>query len=81
MTILDIEPSAPERSQHERSSITAGQLGRNRHIAVIAASVLLGVLSWLPSGSINWARWIVVTLVAYCVCVYAVARIIEFRIQ
>jgi len=81
MTLIDPEPSAPERSQHEKSSITAERLGRNRHITIVLASALLGMLSWLPSGSINWARWIVVMLVAYCVAVYTVARIIEGRRQ
>ena len=81
MTLIEREPSAPERSPRETSSITAGQLGRNRHIAIVSFAVLLGVLSWMPSGSINWARWIVVTLVAYCIAVYAVARVIEGRRQ
>ena len=33
--------------------------------------------SWLSSGSPNWARWIVVTLVTYCVGIYVVSRIVE----
>jgi phosphate transport system permease protein len=81
MTVIDHEPSAPELSPRERSSIIAGRLGRNAYIAIVAGAVLLGGLSWLPSGSVNWARWMVVTLVAYCVVVYTVALIVEGRRQ
>ncbi len=81
MTLTDLEPSAPEQSPREPTSIMAGHIGRNGHIAVVAGAAMLGVLSWLPSGSINWARWIVVTLVAYCLGVYTVARIVEGRRQ
>lgn len=63
----------------QQSSITAGRLDRGRHVALAAAAVILGVLGWLPTGSINWARWIVVTLVAYCLGVYVVSRIVEGR--
>jgi len=39
------------------------------------------MLSWLPTGSVNWARWIVVALVTYCVAIYAITRVIEGRRQ
>jgi phosphate transport system permease protein len=39
------------------------------------------MLSWLPTGSVNWARWIIVTLVAYCAGIYLVSRFIEGRRQ
>lgn len=73
MTLTDQRPAPTE---HE-SDITAGRLGTPRHIAVVVGALLLGVLSWLPEGSINWARWIVVTLVAYCVGIYVVSRLVE----
>lgn len=79
MTLLDTG-QRPAHSDDE-SSITAGQLGRARHVAIAASAVALGVVSWLPSGSINWARWIVVTILAYCVGVYVVSRIVEGRRQ
>ncbi len=72
MTVTEQRP-APAENQ----SLTASQLGRTRHRLVLAGAVLVGVLSWLPSGSPNWARWIVVTIVAYCVGIYVVSRIIE----
>ncbi len=77
MTITEQRP-APSQPQ---SDLTAGQLGRPRHLAVVAAAVVLGAISWLPSGSPNWARWIVVTIVVYCVGIYVMSRIIEGRRQ
>ncbi len=77
MTITEQRPAPSE--QH--SSITARRLGRPGHIAVIIGAVVFGLLSWLPSGSVNWARWIIVTLVAYCVGIYVVSRIAEGRRQ
>ncbi len=77
MTVTDERPA---RTDHE-SSITAGRLGRPRHVAVIVVAIVLGALSWLPEGSANWARWIIVTLFAYCVGIYVVSRVVEGRRQ
>ena len=77
MTITDERPAPTEH----RSSITAGRLGRPQHLAVVAAAIVLGAISWLPQGSPNWARWVIVTLVAYCLGIYIVARIVEGRRQ
>lgn len=73
MTLTEQRPAPGD----QRSSITAGQLGRNRIIAIVVAAVALGAITWLPTGSVNWARWIVVTIVAYCVIVYVASRIVE----
>jgi len=59
------------------SSITANRLTRIQLGAVGVVAVAVGALSWLSSGSPNWARWIVVTLVTYCVGIYVVSRIVE----
>jgi phosphate transport system permease protein len=75
MTITEQRPAPSE----QQSSITAGQLGRPRHLAVVVGAVLIGLVSWLPDGSVNWARWIIVTLVAYCVGIYVVSRVVEGR--
>jgi phosphate transport system permease protein len=77
MTITEQRPAPPD----ERSSITAGRLGTARHVAVAVGAVALGVLSWLPTGSVNWARWFIVSIVAYCAGVYLVSRLIEGRRQ
>jgi phosphate transport system permease protein len=42
---------------------------------------VLGALTWLPFGGVNWARWVVVTLLAYIVGTYIVARTVESRRQ
>ncbi len=75
MTITE-ERRAPTE---QRSSITAGRLGTPRHIAVAVAAIVLGAISWMPQGSANWARWVIVTLITYCVGIYIVSRIVEGR--
>jgi len=77
MTITE-HRSAPSEQQ---STLTAGRLGTPRHVAVVAGAVALGVLAWLPTGSINWAHWIAVTVVAYSAGIYLVSRIVEGRRQ
>ncbi len=77
MSLTEQRPAPSER----QSAITAGRLGRPSHIAVVVGAVVLGALTWLPSGSVNWARWLVVTLVAYCAGIYLVSRIVEGRRQ
>jgi phosphate transport system permease protein len=59
--------------------ITADRLGTPSHVAVLAGAVVLGALSWLPAGSVNWARWVVVALVTFCLGIYVVSRAIEGR--
>lgn len=73
MTLTDQRPPVVDHP----SSITAGRLGRPRHAAVIVGAIALGALSWVPQGAPNWARWIIVTLVAYCAGIYVAARIVE----
>ena len=53
MTLVEERPAPGEA----RSSITAGKLGRNGMISIVVAAVALGALAWLPTGSVNWARW------------------------
>ena len=77
MTLTEQRPAPTEPS----SSITANRMTRVQVGAVGLVAVAVGALSWLSSGSPNWARWIVVTLVTYCVGIYIVARIIEGRRQ
>ena len=77
---MTVTEERPVPTDH-RSSITASRLGTARHAAVGVAAVVLGALSWLPEGSPNWARWVVVTLVTYCLGIFAVSRIVEGRRQ
>jgi phosphate transport system permease protein len=73
MTLTD------ERPVDTASSITANRLGRGPRTAVMVAAVALGALSWAADGRPNWARWIIVSVVAYCVGIYVVSRIVEGR--
>ncbi|HYN33569.1 MAG TPA: phosphate ABC transporter permease PstA [Ilumatobacteraceae bacterium] len=75
MTITEQRP-APSSVE---SSITANRLGRGQHLAILAGAIILGALSWIASGEPNWARWIAVSLVTYCVAIYVVSRVVEGR--
>ena len=60
-----------------KGELTAGQLSPI-HIGLIAAgSIAAGALSWIPTGAVNWARWIIVAVVAYIVATYVISRIVE----
>jgi phosphate transport system permease protein len=60
------------------SSLDTGTLHRAQHLMVVVGAIVVGAASWLVEGtSPNWARWVVVTLLVYCVAIYVVARIVE----
>ena len=48
------------------SPLTSGQLTRFQRLAVVAGAVVVGALTWIPTGAVNWARWAVVSVVVYC---------------
>ena len=77
MTVTEQRPAPSD----QQPSMTADRLGNLRHVAVAVVAVLIGVASWLPEGSVNWARWIIVTLIGYCGLIYVVSRIVEGRRQ
>jgi phosphate transport system permease protein len=77
MTITDQRPTP----SGDQSSITAGRLGTLRHLAVVVGAIGLGVIIWLPAGAVNWAQWIVITLVAYCIGISVASRLVEGRRQ
>jgi phosphate transport system permease protein len=60
-------------------SLTSGSLRRALVLAVVAGAVVVGALTWIPTGSVNWARWAIVSLLVYCVGIYVVSRIVETR--
>src|SRR3954453_9570078 len=61
------------------SPLTSGQLTRFQRLAVVVGAVVVGALTWIPTGAVNWARWAVVSLVLYCVGTYVASRIVEGR--
>jgi phosphate transport system permease protein len=70
----------PTNTESEQvSSITNGQLSSLQHRMIMAASVVVGSLSWVLSLEINWAWWVTLTLVVYCVAIYVVGRVVEGR--
>ena len=73
MTLTEERPAPTDAA----SSITADRLGRGPQLAVMIAAVALGALSWVAEGQPNWARWIIVSVVAYCVGIYVVSRLVE----
>ncbi len=73
MTLTDERPAPADTV----SSITADRLGRRPQLAVVIGAIALGALSWAAEGQPNWARWIIVSIVAYCVGIYVVSRVVE----
>ena len=61
------------------SSMTNGSIGRGLHLGIALGAAALGALSWAPQGAPNWARWIIVGILTYCIAIYAVSRRIEGR--
>ena len=59
------------------ATMTSGSLAGWPMYAIFAGAVVLGALSWLPFGGPNWARWVIVTLVAYLVGTFVISRVIE----
>ena len=60
-------------------NLTTNKFDRKKNLAVLGAAVVVGALTWIPSGAVNWARWVFVTAAVYCVAVYVVARLVEGR--
>ena len=72
MTPQDAPESAP-------GPLTSGQLSKV-HIGLIAGgSLLLGAATWIPTGAVNWARWIIVSVLAYVVGTYVISYAVEGR--
>ncbi len=40
-------------------------------------ALVVGALTWIPTGAVNWARWAVVSLLVYCVAIYVASRVVE----
>ncbi len=60
-----------------KGDLTSGQLSPI-HIGLIAlGSVAVGAATWIPSGAVNWARWIIVSVLAYIVATYVISRFVE----
>ena len=78
MTLVDTQHVMPPE-QEGPVKLTGGKLGRTALSGVVAGSIAVAALSWLPEGAVNWARWVVVSVVLSCASVYVVSRIVEGR--
>jgi phosphate transport system permease protein len=67
----------PSSATPPPSRLTAGRLTRMQRWAIVLGAVVLGALTWIPTGAVNWARWAVVSLVVYSIAMYIVSRIVE----
>lgn len=74
MTITEERTDDPAVDAEEMKS---GSLDGWPMWAIAGGAVALAALTWIPGGSVNWARWIAVSLVLYLVGVAVVARMIE----
>lgn len=70
----DRAPAPPDNSD-----MTRGELAGRGMAGIFAAAVVVGLLSWLPFGLVNWARWIFVTIVVFIVGTYVTSRIVESK--
>lgn len=68
-TTLDAPPTTNTLSSRR---LTRWHLG-----GVLVAAMVIGALTWLPGGSVNWARWILVAVPTYIVATYVLSRVIE----
>lgn len=57
--------------------MTSGSLDGRPMWGIRIGAVVIGALTWLPFGSVNWARWIVASLVAYLLITFVVSRLVE----
>ncbi len=75
-TTTDLRPVAP--APEGPTGLKHGKLTRIQHYLIIAGAIALGAVSWLIQGaSPNWARWIIVSVLAYCLLIYGISRAIE----
>lgn len=77
MSLATDLPPLPDIDPDLAREMTSGSFSRRLRIGVATTAILLGVLTWLPGGSVNWARWIVVSMLAYIVLTYVAARRVE----
>ncbi|MFN3255784.1 MAG: phosphate ABC transporter permease PstA [Ilumatobacter sp.] len=73
---IDGDPFVAADDSMKRGSLDGWPM---RGIAL--GSIAIAALTWLPSGSVNWARWAVVSIVVYLLGVAVISRSVESRRQ
>jgi phosphate transport system permease protein len=69
--------AADPEQRNDNDDMTSGSLAGAPMWGIAAGSIVLGALTWMPSGSVNWARWAIASLMLYLVSVLIIARIVE----
>ncbi|WP_394944012.1 phosphate ABC transporter permease PstA [uncultured Ilumatobacter sp.] len=69
----------PDVDSDTSGDITSGELAGTGMFAIFGGAVVLGALTWLPSGSVNWARWVIVTMLVFIMGTYVVSRMVESK--
>jgi len=77
MSLIEIPPQDLDPGSDRRDEMSSGSLAGFPMLGIFVGAAVVGALSWLPFGGVNWARWVVVTLVAYLLGVLVIARIVE----
>jgi len=79
MTLLDEQRSiAPSE---ELDDLTTRNLSGWPMRWIAVGSMGLAALSWIPTGSVNWARWIIVSMAVYLAGVAVISQLVESRRQ
>lgn len=77
MTIVETPQPDLDQEVTTDDSMTSGSLAGAPMVGIFAGAAVLGALSWLPFGGVNWARWVIVTLLAYIVGTLIISRVVE----
>ncbi|MEP1126450.1 MAG: phosphate ABC transporter permease PstA [Ilumatobacter sp.] len=67
----------PVTDPRPTDDMTSGSLDGWPMRGIVVAALALGALTWVPSGSVNWARWVVASLLVYVIGTAIVSRIVE----
>lgn len=76
MTLTEQPPEIDDVDDYV-GEMTSGSLDGWPVFAIVAGSIAIGALSWIPTGSVNWARWVIVSLLVYLVGTALISRFVE----
>jgi phosphate transport system permease protein len=78
MSLTDVPQHHLESGEEsDDDAIASGSLAGASMLGIFVGAVAIGALSWLPFGGVNWARWVIVSLVAYLLGTLLISRIVE----
>lgn len=77
MSLTEERTPKPETDEFLGDDMISGSLDGWPIFAIGGGAIALAALTWIPSGSVNWARWIIASLVLYIVGTAILSRIVE----